>query len=237
MKGIILSAGKGTRLGSYTRNIPKVMMEVGGKPVLEYGIILFKRHGIEEIFINLHHCPQVIQNYFGDGRAWGVKIRYHFEEELLGTAGAVKAFEDWIGEDDEVFVLYGDNLTNADLAAMRRFHQEKRGVLTVAFIEEEDVLKSGIIAFDDHYRIVKMLEKPKPDEVFSHFVNAGLLLMEPAVLDLIPKGIFYDFGYHLLPKMILEGMEVYAYPLDGYVISIDTPEYYLQAKEKFRLKG
>ncbi|MEW6382165.1 MAG: nucleotidyltransferase family protein [bacterium] len=237
MKGIVLSAGKGTRLGQYTRNIPKVMLEIGGKPVLEHGILLLKKHGIEEIFLNLHYCPQVIQDYFGDGRKWGVHIRYHFEEGLLGTAGAVKAFEEQIGWGEEVLVLYGDNLTNCNLTALRRFHREKRGMLTLSFIESEDVHKSGIIAFNDNHRIVRMLEKPKPDEVFSHFVNAGVLVMEPAVFGLIPQGIFYDFGYHLLPRMISEGMEVYAYPMDGFLISIDTPEYYHQAQEIFRLEA
>lgn len=235
MKGVILAAGKGTRLGPYTRNIPKVMMEIGGKPVLEHGILLLKRHGIEEIYINLHSCPQVIQDYFQDGQKWGVHIQYHFEEALLGTAGAVKAFENQMGQGEEVLVLYGDNLTNCNLTAMRRFHREKRGVLTMAFSEEKDVQKSGIIAFDHNYRIVRMLEKPKPEEVFSHFVNAGVLLMEPTVFDLIPRDSFSDFSYHLLPRMILEGMAVYAYPIDGYVISIDTPEYYYQARESFRL--
>jgi NDP-sugar pyrophosphorylase family protein len=236
MKGVILSAGKGTRLGHYTQTRPKVMMEIGGMPVLEHGVLLFKKHGIKDICINLHYCPQVIQDYFGDGRKWGVSIRYHFEEELLGTAGAVKAFEEWMGIEDEIMVLYGDNLTDCDLTAMRCFHKEKRGMLTMAFIKEEDVSKSGIIAFDSDYRVVRMVEKPKPDEAFSHWVNAGILLLEHKVLDLIPKEEFYDFGYHLLPKMVRDGMDVYAYPMNGYVISLDTPEYYQKAKENFRLK-
>jgi len=236
MRGVILSAGKGTRLCHYTRTMPKVMMEIGGIPVLEHGILLFKKHGIEEICINLHYCPEVIQDYFGDGQKWGVSIRYHFEKELLGTAGAVKAFQEWIGQEEEILVLYGDNLTDCDLTAMRCFHKGKRGMLTMSFIEEEDVSKSGIIAFDNDHRIVKMIEKPKPDEVFSHWVNAGILLLEHKVLDLIPKDEFYDFGYQLLPRMVREGMDVYAYPMNGYLISLDTPEYYHKAKENFRMK-
>ncbi len=237
MRGVILSAGKGTRLGSYTQTKPKVMMEIGGIPVLEHGVLLFKKHGIEDICINLHHCPEVIQDYFQDGQRWGVNIRYHYEKELLGTAAAVKAFAEWMDQGEEIMVLYGDNLTDCDLTAMRCFHKEKKGMLTMAFIEEKDVLKSGIIAFDHDYRVVRMVEKPKPDEVFSHSVNAGILLLEHTVLDLIPRDEFYDFGYHLLPRMIGEGMGVYAYPMNGYLISLDTPEYYHRASRKFSAEG
>ncbi|MEW5803145.1 MAG: nucleotidyltransferase family protein [bacterium] len=237
MRGIILSAGRGTRLGHYTQNMPKVMMEIGGKPVLEHGILLFKKHGIENLCINLHHCPEVIQNYFADGHKWGVNIQYNLEKELLGTAGAVKAFEELMDEGEKIMVLYGDNLTDCDLTALRRFHERKKALLTMAFIEEDEVSKSGILAFDHNCRVVRMVEKPKPEEIFSHYVNAGILLLEHEVLDLIPKGEFYDFGYHLLPRMIREERGIYAYPMNGYLISLDTPEYYQKAQEYFRFKG
>ena len=114
MKAVILAAGKGERLGNITQRIPKPMIPINGKPILEYNIELCKKNGIDEIFINLHHLPHKIKKYFGDGSRFGVRIKYKYEAEILGTAGGVKNFQEDLGT-DPFFVLYGDNLIDMDL--------------------------------------------------------------------------------------------------------------------------
>lgn len=209
VKAIILAAGQSTRLRPLTDRIPKPMVLVAGKPILEYNLTLLARHGIGEVVINLHYQPQSIVEYFGDGSRWGVHITYSFEPELLGTAGAVKRVQEQF--DSTFLILYGDNLTTCDLSRLVIFHRAKGGIATIALHYRDDPTASGIADLDDQDRIIRFVEKPKPEQLFSHWVSAGILVLEPKVLDTIPDGMPSDFGRDLFPSLLSGGEVIYGY--------------------------
>lgn len=224
MKAIILAAGQGFRLRPLTDRIPKPMVLVAGKPILEHNLELLARYGVCEVVINLHHQPQTIVEHFGDGSRWGVHITYSFEPELLGTAGAVKRVREQF--DSTFLVLYGDNLTTCDLGQLVVFHQAKGGIATIALHYRDDPSASGIADLDDQDRIIRFVEKPRPDQVFSHWVSAGILVLEPEVFDAIPDGTPSDFGRDLFPSLLARGEAIYGYRMsEGEDLWwIDTPE-------------
>jgi mannose-1-phosphate guanylyltransferase/phosphomannomutase len=224
MTAMILAAGEGSRLRPLTDHTPKPMLRICGRPILEHGIRLLTKHGIRDLVINLHHRPEEIRAYFGDGAAWGASIRYSFEPHLLGTAGAVRKVQEVF--DQTFLVLYGDNLTDCDLDRLRTFHQSRRAMATIALFRRENVSASGIAELADDDRIVRFVEKPQADAIFSHWVNAGLLVLEPAVLTMIPPGRPADFGRDVLPGLLANGYPVYGYRMREHLWWIDTIEDY-----------
>lgn len=224
MKAMILAAGQGTRLKPLMDRIPKPMVLVAGKPILEHNLELLARHGVREVVINLHHQPQTIVEHFGDGFRWGVHITYSFEPELLGTAGAVKRVREQF--DSTFLVLYGDNLTTCDLSRLVAFHRAKSGITTIALHYRDDPTASGIADLDDQDRVIRFVEKPNPEQVFSHWVSAGILVLEPAVLDAIPGRKNIDFGRDLFPSLLAHGEQLYGYRMSQGedLWWIDTPE-------------
>ena len=219
MKAILLAAGKGTRLSSLTDKIPKVMIPIAGKPILEHHVEHLAGAGIQEIFINLHHLPERITSYFGDGRKWGVRIRYSFEPEIMGTAGAVKKLEAEL-RGGPFLVVYGDNYLEMELSGFIEASAASEGVGTIAVFEKADVTGSGIIEMGRGDEVVRFKEKPAPDEVFSHWVSAGLFYFRPAIFDYIPSG-YSDFGLDVIPSLLRKRGRLYAYRLSGGVWAID----------------
>ncbi len=233
-KAMLLAAGEGTRLRPLTDQIPKCMVPVGGKPVLEHNIECLRSFGITELMINLHYMPEAVKEYFGDGARWGVNIHYSVEKNLLGTAGGVKNVEPFF---DGPFVLwYGDNLSTISLANLWQVHQRRSGLATIALFYRQDPTASGIVGFDDDSRITRFLEKPAPEQIFSHWVSAGIFVLEQPVLDVIPSGVFSDFGRDILPKMLADGLPMFAYQMenDENLWWIDTPEDLQQIQELFQ---
>ncbi|MGB5932989.1 MAG: nucleotidyltransferase family protein [Anaerolineae bacterium] len=228
MKAMILAAGEGTRLRPLTNMIPKPMLPVGGKPLLEHTICWLRTHGIEQVAINLHHGPWLTQAYLGDGSAWGVRITYSLEDRLLGTAGAVKKLQSYF--DDTFVVVYGDVLTNMDLTTLVSFHQAKGGGATIALYRVENPSACGLIELDGEGKLLRFVEKPPPEDVFTDLASTGVFVMEPRVLDRIPVDTFYDFGHHLFPALLTEGVPLYGYPTDTYLVDIGTMEKYRQAQ-------
>lgn len=226
---MILAAGKGTRLRPLTERIPKPMLRIGGRPILEHNIRLLAKHGIRELVINLHHCPDVVMDYFGDGRPWDVSIIYSYEPVLLGTAGAVKKVEALF--EGTFLVVYGDNLTTCEIDQLCAFHREKGGVGTVALFHRDDPTASGIVGLDENDRITRFLEKPEPHQVFSHWVNAGLLVLEPEVLRYIPPDVSCDFGRDVFPALIAAGRPLYGYRMTEGLWWIDTLEDYQRLQQ------
>jgi NDP-sugar pyrophosphorylase family protein len=223
IKALILAAGEGARLRPYTVNRPKPMIPIAGKPILQHNIELLARHGIRELAINLHHCPDVISDHFGDGTRFGVHITYSFEPMLLGTAGALKQIESFFSE--TFVVIYGDNLIRCDLTRLLNKHQRHAAQVTIALFHRDDVTQSGIVELDGADRITRFLEKPAADQVFSHWVNAGVLVLEPLVLQQIPADVPSDFGREILPRLVRDGAALYGYrmgPHEG-LWWIDTP--------------
>jgi len=207
---MLLAAGAGTRLRPITQSIPKCMIPIAGKPLLEHNLLWLKRFGVEEVVINLHYLPESVIQYFGDGKRWGLQIDYSREPVLLGTAGAVKKVRQRF--DSSFFLWYGDNLSRCDLHRMHSVHRKTSALVTMALFERADVSQSGIVGLDSELRINRFLEKPRPGQIFSHFVNAGIFVLEPAIFDHIPDG-FCDFSLDVFPKMLSARCRMTGYPL------------------------
>ncbi|MDH4196072.1 MAG: nucleotidyltransferase family protein, partial [Candidatus Aminicenantes bacterium] len=220
MKAILLAAGKGTRLKPLTDRTPKVMIPVAGKPLLEWHVRQLAAAGIKDIFINLHHLPEKIRAYFRTGRTWGVRIRYSYEPEILGTAGAVKKLKEHL--DSEPFlVVYGDNFIELDYAGLIAYARRKNGVGTVAVVKKADVQGSGIVKIGPGHRILRFAEKPRPEDVFSHWVNAGIFYFHPGVFEFIGSH-HSDFSYDVLPSILQRRGRLFAYKLESDVWAIDS---------------
>lgn len=223
-KAMLLAAGRGSRLRPLTESVPKCMVPLANKPILEYNIEWLRRHGVVDLIINLFHLPDVVMDYFGDGSRWGVHITYSLESELLGSAGGVRNVADFF--DGPFFVWYGDNLSTCDLCRLYGFHRAKGGVATIALCHREDPTASGIVGLGGQGRITRFLEKPRPDQVFSHWVNAGIFVLEPQVLEAIPPDGAPDFGQDVFPGLLMEGERLYGYRMseEEGLWWIDTPD-------------
>lgn len=210
------------------------MLSIAGKPILEHNVRLLARFGIDRIFINTHHCSEAIIAHFGDGSSFGVSIEYSHEKPVLGTAGALLPLRDRLIS--TFLVLYGDNLTTCDLGAMIAFHRVKGGIVTIAVYRRENATAGGIVSLQEDNRIVRFQEKPRRGEVFSSWVNAGIMVCEPALLNSIPPGVS-DFGRDVIPAMIAQGKALYAYCMDEKrekLWWVDSPEDYQRTKAELR---
>jgi len=230
MKAIILAAGKGQRLKGILDDIPKPMARIAGKPILEHNLEWLKSFGITDIYINLHHLPDVIISHFADGARLGLQITYSYEQDLLGTAGAVKkiAREFWGNNPAEPFlVVYGDNLvTDFDLGRVIRFHNEKQGIATMCLYRKpEEVSKSGVAVLDKDCRITRFVEKPSSGQIAGDLVNTGIYVLDPVILKYIPDGCC-DFGKDVFGKVLDSGQSLFGIVLNANLIAIDTPQLY-----------
>jgi NDP-sugar pyrophosphorylase family protein len=232
MKAFILAAGLGTRLRSIGLDLPKVMVPVGNKPLLEHHVELFREQGLCDLIVNLHYLPDKITAHFGDGKAWGVRITYSHEPQLLGTAGAVKKMEHAL-RDGTFIVFYGDNLVRIEFAPLVKFHRDKHALVTVALFESPEPWTGGVVETDADGRVTRFFEKPDPKQVSTNLISAGILVVEPQVLSEIPEGEFYDFGKDLLPKLLAAGKPLYAMKPNAYVQDVGTPERLAKAQRDF----
>jgi NDP-sugar pyrophosphorylase family protein len=229
MKAFILAAGLGTRLQSLGLDVPKVMVPVGGKPLLQHHLEMLSAQGVTDFIVNLHHLPDTVTRSFGDGSRYGVRIRYSHEPELLGTAGGVKKMEGWLRA-GTFLVVYGDNLMRFGLAPLVEFHRERRAVATIVLFESPEPSTGGVVETDAAGRVQRFVEKPAPEEAAGNLINAGIYLLEPAVLTAIPDGQFCDFGRDVFPALLARGEPVYATKPKAYVQDIGTPERLAQAR-------
>ncbi len=235
MKAMILAAGEGTRLRPLTLTRPKPMLPIAGKPVLEHSIAWLRAYGVDHIVINLHHQPAAVTEYFGDGARLGIDLTYSIEPVILGTAGGVKNVARLF--DDTFVIVYGDVLTDFDLKRLVDDHQARPGTnrLTMSLYCVPNPTECGIVALDDAKRIVRFVEKPRREDVFSDLASAGVLVIDPALLDLIPEQTFYDFGHDLFPRLLDGHADVYGWPLpdDAYLIDVGTPDKLEQARREW----
>jgi len=235
MKAFILAAGKGTRLGELTEKSPKPMLPLAGRPLLEYTISWLKKYGIQELIINLHHLPQTVTSYFGDGTKFGVSILYSEEKALLGTAGALDPMRAHLQE--RFLLMYGDLLTNVDLDALIQWHLKKDAKLSMTVYNVEDPTRAGIVEMTADGRLVRFWEKPPREKVFSTLANAGIFIVEPEIIDFVPHNSYFDIGYDLLPALLTNGVGVYCHPINGYLLDIGIPTHYRQAQSDIVTKG
>jgi NDP-sugar pyrophosphorylase family protein len=234
MKAFILAAGLGTRLRPLGLDLPKVMMSVGGQPLLQHHLRLLRSQGITDLVINLHYLPEVVMAYFGDGSRFGVKITWSHEEELLGTAGAVKRMEDQLRE-ERFLVIYGDNLIRLSLAPLVEFHGKHKAEATVALFESPEPWTGGVVETNASGRVTRFVEKPDRNEVSTNLINAGIFVLEPSVLDAIAAGTFQDFGKDVFPRLISQRRAVYAMKPDAYIQDIGTPERLAKAQRDYEM--
>jgi NDP-sugar pyrophosphorylase family protein len=235
MKALILAAGEGTRLRPFTLTCPKPMLPVGGAPLLAHLFRWLRGQGVTEVAINLHHLPEVLTDYVGDGSRFGVVVTYSREDPILGSAGAAKKLEWYF--DSTFLVVYGDMLLDVDLAPLIGLHERSRAELTTGLMYTADPASKGIAQLDAAGRIVRFVEKPKPGEIEGNLAAAGVYLVEPSVLGMVPPGVYCDFGHDLVPRLLAEGVVVYGRLLEGYLLDIGTPESYRDAQEDVHRLG
>jgi len=214
MKAIIMAGGFGTRLRPLTVNIPKPMVPIGNLPMMEHVVNLLKRNGFDDLIALLFFQAEEIQNYFKDGRKFGVKIDYLQPTEDYGTAGAVKFAESFI--DETVLVISGDLLTDFNLNQAVEWHHQKKAEATILLTRVENPLPYGIVIVDDDGRIVRFLEKPSWGEMFSDTINTGIYILEPHAVRLIPPRTNFDFSQNLYPLMLSKRMGLYGIVAEGY---------------------
>lgn len=215
MKAVIMAGGSGTRLRPLTCHLPKPMVPVANKPMSEHIVNLLKQHGFNDITFTLHYLPQAISNYFGDGSDRGLNIRYSTEEgRPLGTAGCVKAIQDFL--DETFLVISGDGLTDIDLTKAVEFHRAKKSKATLVLKRVENPLDYGVVITDGEGRIQRFVEKPGASEIFSDTVNTGIYILEPEVMLYVVMGREQDFSNDLFPLLLLRNEPMFGYVADGY---------------------
>ncbi|MDR1100758.1 MAG: NTP transferase domain-containing protein [Clostridiales bacterium] len=227
MKAVIMAGGEGTRLRPITCTKPKPMLDVLGKPVMQYIIELLKNHNITDIAVTLQYMPQAIVDYFGDGRAHGVNLQYFIENRPLGTAGSVKNAQSFM-EGERFLVISGDCMTNIDLTSAIKFHEEKQSEATIVLTRAENPLEYGVVMIDDDGKIVHFLEKPDWSEVFSDTINTGIYILENNLLDNFAKNEKFDFSNDLFPMLLEDGKRLFGYPAEGYWCDIGDSAAYIK---------
>lgn len=227
---MILCAGYGTRLKKFTKEIPKPMIRLSGKPLLEYTIEHLSKYGINNIIINLHFLADEIMSYFKDGNKWGVEIVYSFEKTLLGTAGAVKNVENHLKGIDDFLVLYGDVICNENYKDFIKFHRSKRDAVASIIMHKRN-RSNSIVEINDENKITKFIERPEQEtgNKKQNWVNSGLYSFNKKILKYIPAKQVCDFPRDIFPVLVSEGC-LYGYELKSYRCSIDTPERYEKAQ-------
>ncbi len=215
MKAMILAAGVGSRLDPLTRNLPKPLVPIVNRPVMEHIVYMLRDHGIVDIVVNLHYLGEQIEAYFGDGSRFGVNLHYQREEQLWGDAGSVKRAED-ILKDDTFIVVGGDDLSDMDIGRLLKAHKDKKALATIGLSLVDDPSQYGIVLLNEEGRVTRFLEKPKGEVIFSNMANTGFYVFEPEVFDLIPRGTFYLLGRTLFPLLLQQQRPVYGHLTASY---------------------
>ncbi len=205
MKAVVLCGGKGTRLRPYTEEVPKPMLPLGNKPILQYILENARRNGIEEVYLTVGYKKEQIKRYFGDGSRFGLRVHYVEEDQPRNTAGSVLPLKGKLNE--PFFVLMGDHLTNINLREMMEYHRAKGATATLAVKEMRRRIEYGVVELNGE-EVVGFKEKPST----SYFINTAIYVFQPKVFDYINEG--EDFGHDVLPRMVSAGEMVVAYKFD-----------------------
>lgn len=221
-----MAGGEGTRLRPLTCNMPKPMMPVFDKPVMEYSLELLRKHGIKDIAVTLQYLPGAVEGYFQDGRDMGLNIIYFIEDTPLGTAGSVTNAEEFL--DETFMVISGDALTDFPLDEAFEFHRSRGALATLVLTRVESPLEYGLVLTDQEGRIRRFLEKPSWGEVFSDTVNTGIYILEPEALQYVKPKTRFDFSRDLFPFFLAQGKALYGCILQGYWCDIGNCRQYRQ---------
>ena len=225
MKAFLLAAGLGTRLRPITNNIPKCLVPISGKPLLQYWIELFQKHDINEVCINLHYLPNQVINFIENDKS-SIKWTLSYEPELLGSGGTIFNNKNFIVDNEPFFICYADNLTNINLTKMLDFHTQKQSKFTMALFESNCPQDCGIVSLNQDDYIVSFEEKPLNPQ--SNLANAGIYLANSEIFQYNNNDKkFCDFGFEILPKL-----EMYGWKDSFYLLDIGTLAKYEQAQRE-----
>ena len=224
IKAVILAGGRGERLKPLTNHIPKPMIRINNKPLLLYDIELFRNYGIVDIILSVCYLPQVIKNYFGNGKKFGINISYSLENKHkpLGTSGAIKKLQKKIRQ--TLILCYGDTLRQINIRKLLEFHREKKATATICIYENKRPNPKSSVIYDENNRIISFEERPKELKIAKVWSNAGLYVLEPEIFSYIPKTGPSDFGKDVFPKLLMNDSRIYAYIQKGYFLDIGTKE-------------
>jgi mannose-1-phosphate guanylyltransferase len=229
MKAFLLAAGVGSRLRPITDTVPKCMLAIDGRPLLDIWLDAFDRAGVDEVLVNLHHLPDVVRGHL-DARAGPPAVRTFFEPALLGSAGTLEANRAWVCGDEMFLACYADNLTDFDLRSLVQAHQEHGPVATLTVFHSDRPSAGGVVELGGSGTVIGFEEKP--GNPVSDLVNAGMYAFHPDVLDEIggarpPR----DIGYDLLPRLVGRARAI---PVEGYLRDIGTIDAYQRAEQEWR---
>ncbi len=244
MKAVVMAGGFGTRIQPLTNSVPKPMLPVVNRPMMEHIIVKLRDElGIKDFVILLYFKPEVIKNYFKDGKDWGINIEYVLPNDDYGTAGAVKCAQEYL-KNDNFIIVSGDLVTDFDFNKIIDFHKRKNSKLTITLTPVEDPLQFGVVITNQNDKIVKFLEKPGWGEVFSDTINTGIYVIEPEILDFIPKDENFDFAKDLFPLLMARGVDLWGCSIEGYWRDVGNPKSYrevhqdiLHQKVKVKIPG
>lgn len=228
---LILAGGVGTRLKPITEEIPKPMMPVHGKPILQHNLDLLKKYGITKVLVSIGYKGERIKQYFGNGKQFGVDITYIEEKRPLGTAGPLRLAKHYLTE--SFIMCNGDELKDIDLADMYLFHKDSNAIATIALTTIEDTSAFGVVDMKGN-RIIRFVEKPKKEEAPSNLINSGLYILEPDTLNFLPrKKEKVSIERDVFPR-IAQTQRLFGYPFSGQWFSTDTMERYEKAIKEWK---
>lgn len=227
VKGMMLAAGRGTRLGPLTENRPKPLLQVANCPVMAQGIRCMRRLGISTIGVNVSYRAEQILEAFAGGED-GLTLQWLVEREASGTAGGMKGLQEHL-DGARIVVIAGDAMLDVDLQQLLDAHRARGAFATLATIPVADPSLYGVVVTDDDGRIIRFQEKPAPGTEISHQANTGIYIFEPSIFDLIPADTFYDFAMNVFPEILRRQLPFFAMPVQGYWTDIGNPGDYLRA--------
>ena len=227
MKAFLLAAGHGTRLRPLTDSVPKCLVPIRNRPLLDIWLELLRRNGINEVLINLHAHSQLVRDHLNSANR-GLAIRFSEEPTLLGSAGTIWTNRSWVASEPFFWVFYADVLTNVQLNEMLAFHRKKRGVATLGVYEDPHPERCGIMLVDENGSIMEFVEKPRVPHSKSAF--SGILIGTPDLLDSLPQITPSDLAFDVFPRL---AGQMSAFPIRDYLLDIGTVENYLLAQESW----
>jgi mannose-1-phosphate guanylyltransferase len=227
MKAMVMAAGLGTRLRPITYEIPKPMVPVANRPIMEHILVLLARHGLDRVIANLHWFPETITGRFGDGSSLGIELTYSYEDSLLGTAGGVRNVREYFGS-EPFLVMAADALTDVDLAALADAHRANDGIATLAVKRVRNVSEYGVVVTGSDGRVQGFQEKPDPAEALSNLANCMIYVLDPEVFDYFPDKHEVDFALDVFPALLGHDVPFFVHVTDAYWNDIGSLPEYLQ---------
>jgi mannose-1-phosphate guanylyltransferase len=231
MKAFLLAAGVGSRLRPLTDTIPKAMLVIDGRPLLDIWLDALDVAGVDEVLINLHHLPDVVRHHVA-GRDGPPEVRLVFEAELLGSAGTLRSNRPWVSGEELFLACNADNLTDFDLRSLIDAHRSHGSIATLTVFRSERPSAGGVVELDPTGRVIGFVEKPSKPA--SDLTNAGIYAFHPRIIDEIEGVRPLDIGYDLLPRLVGRARAI---PIDGYFRDIGTADAYRRAREEWPVRA